>query len=245
PLPDDRARDPAGRAVDPRRPLQQPARHRPLARAHAARAPRRLPRPARWVSQHARRARGGGAARRSEHGGCVLARQPAARPSVACRGEHARVPRLLGRVRLLPAAAGDEPPPAAARLLPDRVRTSGAGERRRGADAGAGGRRPPRARAGAARGRLRRQRALMARAEFERVSKRFGDVVALADFTLAVEDGELVTVLGPSGCGKSTLLRLTAGLEPLSGGTIRVGGRSIERLAPHERDVAMVFQSYA
>jgi len=85
----------------------------------------------------------------------------------------------------------------------------------------------------------------MARAEFERVSKRFGDVVALADFTLAVEDGELVTVLGPSGCGKSTLLRLTAGLEALSGGSIRVGGRSIERLAPHERDVAMVFQSYA
>ena len=55
----------------------------------------------------------------------------------------------------------------------------------------------------------------MARAEFERVSKRFDDVVALADFTLAVEDGELVTVLGPSGCGKSTLLRLTAGLEAL------------------------------
>ena len=85
----------------------------------------------------------------------------------------------------------------------------------------------------------------MARAEFERVSKRFDDVVALADFTLAVEDGELVTVLGPSGCGKSTLLRLTAGLEALSSGSIRVGGRPIERLAPHERDVAMVFQSYA
>ena len=85
----------------------------------------------------------------------------------------------------------------------------------------------------------------MARAEFERVSKRFDDVVALGDFTLAVEDGELVTVLGPSGCGKSTLLRLTAGLETLSGGSIRIGGRPIERLAPHERDVAMVFQSYA
>ena len=85
----------------------------------------------------------------------------------------------------------------------------------------------------------------MARAEFEQVTKRFDDVVALAEFTLAVGDGELVTVLGPSGCGKSTLLRLTAGLEPLSSGSIRVDGRPIERLAPHRRDVAMVFQSYA
>jgi len=73
----------------------------------------------------------------------------------------------------------------------------------------------------------------MARAEFEQVTKRFDDVVALAEFTLAVADGELVTVLGPSGCGKSTLLRLTAGLEPLSSGSIRVDGRPIERLAPH------------
>ena len=85
----------------------------------------------------------------------------------------------------------------------------------------------------------------MARAEFEQVTKRFDDVVALAEFTLAVADGELVTVLGPSGCGKSTLLRLTAGLEPLSSGSIRVDGRPIERLAPHRHDVAMVSQSYA
>jgi len=85
----------------------------------------------------------------------------------------------------------------------------------------------------------------MARADFTDVGKRFGDVRALADFTLAVADGELVTILGPSGCGKSTLLRLTAGLEPLSEGTIALDGRRIEALPPHARDVAMVFQSYA
>ena len=85
----------------------------------------------------------------------------------------------------------------------------------------------------------------MPAAEFDRVSKRFGDVTALADFTLAVGDGELVSVLGPSGCGKSTLLRVTAGLETPTSGEIRVGGRRIEHLVPHERNVAMVFQSYA
>jgi len=85
----------------------------------------------------------------------------------------------------------------------------------------------------------------MAAAEFESVSKRFRDVVALDDFTLRVADGELIAVLGPSGCGKSTLLRLTAGLDRPSGGTIRVGDRRIDELPPHRRDVAMVFQSYA
>jgi ABC-type sugar transport system ATPase subunit len=77
------------------------------------------------------------------------------------------------------------------------------------------------------------------------VGKRFGEVVALDDFTLGVEDGELVTVLGPSGCGKSTLLRLAAGLEALSEGSIRLAGRRIDELPAHRRNVAMVFQSYA
>ncbi len=85
----------------------------------------------------------------------------------------------------------------------------------------------------------------MAEAGFDRVAKRFGEVVALTDFTLRVTDGEFITVLGPSGCGKSTLLRLTAGLEDLSEGTIRLGQRRIDILPPQERDVAMVFQSYA
>jgi ABC-type sugar transport system ATPase subunit len=85
----------------------------------------------------------------------------------------------------------------------------------------------------------------MARASFAGVGKRFGQVIALDDFTLEVGDGELVAILGPSGCGKSTLLRLTAGLEPLSAGAIRLDGTRIDDVAPQARDVAMVFQSYA
>jgi ABC-type sugar transport system ATPase subunit len=85
----------------------------------------------------------------------------------------------------------------------------------------------------------------MARVEFAAVGKRFDQTAALADFTLAVDDGELITVLGPSGCGKSTLLRVTAGLEALSDGTIHVDGRRIDGLPAHQRDVAMVFQNYA
>jgi multiple sugar transport system ATP-binding protein len=85
----------------------------------------------------------------------------------------------------------------------------------------------------------------MATVELEQVGKRFADTVALADFTLPVADGELITVLGPSGCGKSTLLRLIAGLEQLTTGTIRIDGQRIDGLAPSRRNVAMVFQSYA
>ena len=85
----------------------------------------------------------------------------------------------------------------------------------------------------------------MAGARLDAVSKRFGDVAAVDDFTLDVADGERVTILGPSGCGKSTVLRLIAGLDDPSSGTIHLDGRRIDDLAPHERDVAMVFQSYA
>ena len=85
----------------------------------------------------------------------------------------------------------------------------------------------------------------MATVEFDHVGKRFIEAVALADFTLNVADGELLTVLGPSGCGKSTLLRLTAGLETLTAGTIRIAGRRIDDVSPSQRNVAMVFQSYA
>jgi ABC-type sugar transport system ATPase subunit len=85
----------------------------------------------------------------------------------------------------------------------------------------------------------------MARATFDHVGKRFGSVVALEDFTVAVRDGELLAVLGPSGCGKSTLLRLTAGLETPSEGSIHLDERRIDGLPPQARDVAMVFQSYA
>jgi ABC-type sugar transport system ATPase subunit len=80
---------------------------------------------------------------------------------------------------------------------------------------------------------------------FEQVSKRFGDVRIVEDFSLTVEDGELLVLVGGSGSGKSTILRMVAGLESVTTGTIRVGDRVITDLPPRERDVAMVFQDYA
>ena len=80
----------------------------------------------------------------------------------------------------------------------------------------------------------------------ERVSKVFpGGVVAVDDVDLAIGDGEFIVLVGPSGCGKSTLLRMIAGLEGVSGGTIRIGDREVTELAPRARDIAMVFQNYA
>ena len=81
--------------------------------------------------------------------------------------------------------------------------------------------------------------------ELRHVAKRFGPVEVIPDFSLAIEPGEFVVLLGPSGCGKSTLLRMLAGLEPVSAGEIRLGGRDVTHLAPGQRDVAMVFQQYA
>jgi multiple sugar transport system ATP-binding protein len=85
----------------------------------------------------------------------------------------------------------------------------------------------------------------MATAAFERVTKRFGDVTALDDFSLSIGDGEFVVLVGPSGSGKTTALRLLAGLEALSRGDVRIGDRVVNRLAPRDRDIAMVFQDYA
>ena len=78
-----------------------------------------------------------------------------------------------------------------------------------------------------------------------RLGKRFGTAVALHPTDLAVAEGEYVVIVGPSGCGKSTLLRLVAGLEAPSSGRIEIGGRDVTDLAPAERGLAMVFQSYA
>jgi multiple sugar transport system ATP-binding protein len=79
----------------------------------------------------------------------------------------------------------------------------------------------------------------------ENLSKNYGGAAAaLHDFSLEVGDGELVAIVGPSGCGKSTLLRTVAGLEEESSGTVRLGGRVLNGLAPKDRDVALMFQSY-
>ncbi len=80
---------------------------------------------------------------------------------------------------------------------------------------------------------------------FDRVSRRFGDVAAVEDVSFDVAKGELVTLLGPSGCGKTTTLRLVAGLELPSSGRIEIAGRDVTALSASQRDVAMVFQSYA
>ncbi len=77
------------------------------------------------------------------------------------------------------------------------------------------------------------------------VSKTFGTTVVLEDLSLDVADGEFMVLVGPSGCGKSTALRIIAGLEEPTSGTIAIGGRVVNDLPPRDRDVAMVFQSYA
>jgi multiple sugar transport system ATP-binding protein len=86
----------------------------------------------------------------------------------------------------------------------------------------------------------------MAEIQLEHVTKVFGGgVLALDDVSLEIRDGEFIVLVGPSGCGKSTLLRAIAGLEEVSEGAIRIGGRDVTELQPRARDVAMVFQSYA
>src|SRR5580698_3230720 len=85
----------------------------------------------------------------------------------------------------------------------------------------------------------------MAQVIFDAVTKRYDDVVAVDGLSLKVADGELLVLLGPSGCGKTTALRMVAGLETLSTGTISIGDRVVNDVEPKDRDVAMVFQSYA
>jgi multiple sugar transport system ATP-binding protein len=85
----------------------------------------------------------------------------------------------------------------------------------------------------------------LAQVSFEGVTKRFGDTVAVNALTLEIPDGELLVLLGSSGCGKTTALRLVAGLEEVSEGAISIGGRVVNEVDPKDRDVAMVFQSYA
>src|SRR5438270_4487027 len=85
----------------------------------------------------------------------------------------------------------------------------------------------------------------MAPVSLHNLSKTFGPMRVLAGIDLEIADGEFVVLVGPSGCGKTTLLRTIAGLEEASGGEIRIGGRLVNDLLPKDRDIAMVFQSYA
>ena len=85
----------------------------------------------------------------------------------------------------------------------------------------------------------------MANVTYEHVTKRFGNVVAVNDLNIDIPDKEFLVFVGPSGCGKTTSLRLLAGLEELSEGNIYIGDRLVNDVAPKDRDIAMVFQSYA
>ena len=85
----------------------------------------------------------------------------------------------------------------------------------------------------------------MATVTYDRVTKRFDNVVAVNDFTLEIPDKEFLVLVGPSGCGKSTALRLLAGLEEITEGNIYIGDRLVNSVRAKDRDIAMVFQSYA
>jgi multiple sugar transport system ATP-binding protein len=77
------------------------------------------------------------------------------------------------------------------------------------------------------------------------VTKRFGDFTAVDDLSMEIEDGKFTVLVGPSGCGKTTTLRMVAGLEEATSGEIRIGERTVNRVPPKDRDIAMVFQNYA
>ncbi|MBA2425964.1 MAG: sn-glycerol-3-phosphate ABC transporter ATP-binding protein UgpC [Actinobacteria bacterium] len=86
----------------------------------------------------------------------------------------------------------------------------------------------------------------MAEIEFEKVTKSFGEgALAVDQLDLGIKDGEFMVLVGPSGCGKSTALRMVAGLEAISDGEIKIGGRVVNEVPPKDRDIAMVFQNYA
>jgi ABC-type sugar transport system ATPase subunit len=85
----------------------------------------------------------------------------------------------------------------------------------------------------------------VARIAFDQVTKRFDDVVAVRDLTLEIADHEFLVLLGPSGCGKSTALRMIAGLEDPTTGRISIGDDIVNDVEPQDRDIAMVFQTYA
>jgi multiple sugar transport system ATP-binding protein len=85
----------------------------------------------------------------------------------------------------------------------------------------------------------------MANVELRAVRKAYGTASVIHGVSVDINDSEFVILVGPSGCGKSTLLRMIAGLENITGGEIRIGGRVVNDVPPKERDIAMAFQNYA
>jgi len=85
----------------------------------------------------------------------------------------------------------------------------------------------------------------MARVKIDKVTKKFGKVEAVKDFSLEIQDGEFIVLVGPSGCGKTTLLRMVAGLETVTSGRIFIEDAEVTHVRPKKRDIAMVFQNYA
>ena len=85
----------------------------------------------------------------------------------------------------------------------------------------------------------------MATVTFENVVKKYGEVTAVNDLNLTIADGEFMVLVGPSGCGKTTSLRMIAGLEDITSGILRIGDKIVNDIPPKDRDIAMVFQSYA
>src|SRR5712691_585584 len=86
----------------------------------------------------------------------------------------------------------------------------------------------------------------VAEIKLEQLTKVYPDgTKAVSELDLEIGDGELVVFVGPSGCGKTTALRMIAGLEPITSGTVRIGGEVVNKLPPKDRDIAMIFQNYA
>src|ERR1700690_4345417 len=85
----------------------------------------------------------------------------------------------------------------------------------------------------------------MASVTYDHISKEYGEVVAVNDLNLSIDDKEFIVLVGPSGCGKTTALRMLAGLEEITKGEVKIGDRVVNDVPPKDRDIAMVFQSYA
>src|SRR5229473_5439697 len=90
-----------------------------------------------------------------------------------------------------------------------------------------------------------KEKPTMASVTYDHVTKKFNETTAINDLNIAIEDKEFLVLVGPSGCGKTTALRCLAGLEEITGGQIKIDARVVNHVPPKDRNIAMVFQSYA